>query len=167
MHTPYNASTNRLTLDSFTRQGSPTPVQPDFGNLQQVWKTLTPTGVKSADYEATFTAIVPPCPSSTAGGWNVIADAPLPTIGVAGVTPGMPADVPKGTISVSNHTSQTSVTYSSTDKPSSTSSSSASSATSEAAAGRTVSKPLSMSDYGFLGMITALLGVCMGAVVLL
>lgn len=97
----------------------------------------------------------------------MIADAPLPTIGVAGVTPGMPADVPKGTISVSNHTSQTSVTYSSTDNPSSTSSSSASSATSEAGAGRTVSKPLSMSDYGFLGMITALLGVCVGAVVLL
>lgn len=97
----------------------------------------------------------------------MIPDAPLPTIGVAGVTPGMPENVPKGTISVDNHTSQTSVTYSSTDNPSSTSSSSASSATSEAAAGRTMSKPFSMYDYGFLGMMTALLVVCAGAVVLL
>lgn len=167
MDNPYESVSSRLTLHRFTRQGVPTPVQPDFNNLQQVWKTLNPTGVNSADYQATFTATVPRCPASTEGGWNVIPDAPLPTIGVAGVTPGMPENVPKGTISVDNHTSQTSVTYSSTDNPSSTSSSSASSATSEAAAGRTVSKPFSMYDYGFLGMMTALLAVCAGAVVLL
>ena len=142
----------------------PTPVQPDFNNLQQVWRTLNPTGVKSADYAATFKTTAPPCPSSTAGGWEVVPDAPLPTIGVAGVAPGMPENVPKGTISVGNHTVQTSSTYSSTDNPSGTSTSGAGSASSEAAAGRTVSNPLSIFDYGIFGMITALLAVGAGVV---
>lgn len=63
----------------FSRGGTPTPVVPDFANLQNVWKTLSPTGVASAAY----TPSIPPpaCPTSTPGGWLVDGDVKLPSIG--------------------------------------------------------------------------------------
>ncbi|EHK97033.1 putative 1,3-beta-glucanosyltransferase gel3 [Glarea lozoyensis 74030] len=63
----------------FTRGGTPTPVSPDFTNLQNQWKTLNPTGVKSSDYKPSVTP--PPCPASTAGGWLVDGDVKLPSVG--------------------------------------------------------------------------------------
>jgi hypothetical protein len=63
----------------FSRGGIPTPVAPDFTNLQNQWKTLNPTGIASSDYKPSITP--PPCPSSTAGGWLVNGDVKLPSIG--------------------------------------------------------------------------------------
>ena len=63
--------------DGFTRSGTPTPIAPDFTNLQNQWKTLNPTGVKLASYTPTLTP--PPCPSSTKGVWEVNGNPPLPT----------------------------------------------------------------------------------------
>jgi hypothetical protein len=64
--------------DGFVRMGTPTPVQPDFSNLQAVWKTLSPTGTPSSKYTPSITP--PPCPEYTTGGWQVKGDVPLPTI---------------------------------------------------------------------------------------
>jgi hypothetical protein len=62
----------------FSRSGTPTPVSPDFQNLQSQWKTLTPTGTPSSAYTPSITP--PACPASTAGGWLVDANAKLPTL---------------------------------------------------------------------------------------
>ncbi|RAL61786.1 hypothetical protein DID88_002849 [Monilinia fructigena] len=51
----------------YSRAGTPTPVSPDFANLQSQWSTLTPTGVASSAYSPTLTP--PACPASTSGGW--------------------------------------------------------------------------------------------------
>ena len=59
--------------------GTPTPVSPDFENLSRHWATLTPSGVREADYKPSLSA--PPCPDFTSGAWQVKADATLPTIG--------------------------------------------------------------------------------------
>ncbi|CZS96288.1 hypothetical protein WAI453_009860 [Rhynchosporium graminicola] len=65
----------------FTRRGKPTPVVPDFMNLQKTWATLHPKGVASSDYTPTITP--PACPSSTPGGWLVNGNVPLPSLGQA------------------------------------------------------------------------------------
>lgn len=62
-----------------SRTGTPSPVTPDYTNLQNQWKTLTPTGVASSAYSPTLTP--PACPSSTAGGWLVDGDVKLPSVG--------------------------------------------------------------------------------------
>jgi len=63
----------------FSRRGTPTPVAPDFTNLQNAWATLHPTGVASSAYTPSITP--PACPSSTAGGWLVNGNVALPSIG--------------------------------------------------------------------------------------
>jgi 1,3-beta-glucanosyltransferase GAS1 len=160
---------------SFTRDGVPTPVMPDFTNLKAQWATLTPSGVDSAAYAATMKTTPPACPAFTADGWNVDANAPLPTMGAEGVTPGMPSGVPTGSITVTINTSHansapgasTSHTYPSTGNPSSTTSEGASAATSEGAAGKTSSNPLSIGEVGVTGMIVALIAVGAGVTFLL
>ncbi|KAJ4518998.1 hypothetical protein HRR86_003306 [Exophiala dermatitidis] len=159
-------------IQGFTRQGTPTPVQPDFSNLQQQWKTLTPTGVKSADYVASMTTTPPPCPSSTAGGWTVDPSAPLPTMGAEGVSTGMPSGVPKGSITVTtSSTAQPSSTYSSTVSSSSgggsSTSGAASSATHKGAAGRLGAGSPSFDDAGILAMVVSLIAVGAGMAFLL
>ncbi|RMD40166.1 hypothetical protein DV735_g4954, partial [Chaetothyriales sp. CBS 134920] len=67
------------TVVSVVRSGTPTPVQPDFSNLQSQWAAITPIGVLSSEYAATFTTTAPECPSSTSGGWTVDPSAALPT----------------------------------------------------------------------------------------
>jgi hypothetical protein len=83
-------------LDGFPRYGTPTPVQPDFDNFSNVWKTPLPTGmltllrlserwltyaqgVREADYTPTLTP--PACPQYTSGIWEINASSPLPTLG--------------------------------------------------------------------------------------
>ncbi|KAF7510136.1 hypothetical protein GJ744_007035 [Endocarpon pusillum] len=67
-------------IDGYPRQGTPTPVTPDFSNLKAQWATISPTGVVLSAYSGT--SVTPrPCPPSTAGGWAVDASLPLPTIG--------------------------------------------------------------------------------------
>lgn len=74
--------TNTLVQDGFTRKGSPTPIAPEFDNLKKQWATLHPTGVALAEYAKLASKTTPPaCPSSTAGGWMVDPNSPLPTIG--------------------------------------------------------------------------------------
>lgn len=63
----------------YTRTGTPSPVLPDFTNLQSKWATLNPTGVASSAYSPSLTP--PACPSSTAGGWLVDGNVALPSLG--------------------------------------------------------------------------------------
>ena len=96
---------------SFTRNGVPTPVSPDFSNLQAQWAAITPSGVASNDYVAKLTTQPPACPTfDAANGWNVDPSSSLPVVGAAGVTPGMPSGVPTGSITVSVNTNVTSAT---------------------------------------------------------
>ncbi|KAE8441033.1 hypothetical protein EG329_006097 [Mollisiaceae sp. DMI_Dod_QoI] len=62
-----------------SRMGTPAPVAPDFTNLQNQWKTLTPAGVASSAYSPSLTP--PACPSSTSGGWLVDGNVKLPSVG--------------------------------------------------------------------------------------
>ncbi|KAI4156072.1 MAG: hypothetical protein LQ341_000047 [Variospora aurantia] len=75
----YEFSTSAL---SYTGTGTPaaytpTPISPDFYNLQSHWNTLTPTGTPSSDYTPTYTEVS--CPTSI-GAWSVRQAATLPTI---------------------------------------------------------------------------------------
>ncbi|KAL5118798.1 hypothetical protein ACEQ8H_003301 [Pleosporales sp. CAS-2024a] len=65
--------------DGFPRSGTPTPVQPDFGNLANVWKTLSPNAVQESAYSPSLPPVA--CPAYTAGVWEVDPTAPLPTLG--------------------------------------------------------------------------------------
>lgn len=75
---PQGEKTGANIEDGFLRKGTPTPVQPDFSNLQAVWKTNNPTGTAKASYTPKITA--PACPKSTAGGWLLDGDVALPTL---------------------------------------------------------------------------------------
>lgn len=66
--------------DGFPRSGTPTPVQPDFSNLQAQWATLNPTGIQEGAYSPTLTP--PPCPAATPGVWEVNGAVPPPAVGV-------------------------------------------------------------------------------------
>jgi len=68
--------------NGFYRTGTPSPVLPDFTNLQSVWSTLTPTGTPSSAYN-TASVTPPACPSSTSGGWLVNGNPALPTLNQA------------------------------------------------------------------------------------
>ena len=65
--------------DGYTRTGTPTPVSPDFSNLSNQWKTLTPSGTSENAYTPSLTA--PVCPGYTANVWEVNGDVALPTLG--------------------------------------------------------------------------------------
>ncbi len=64
----------------YSRAGTPTPVLPDFTNLKSQWATITPSGVKSADYDPKKVS-TRDCPTSTAGGWLLDGNVALPTLG--------------------------------------------------------------------------------------
>lgn len=66
--------------DPFPRSGTPLPVTPDFGNLKAQWATLTPTGIQSSAFDVASLS-TRACPSSSASGWLVDGDVPLPTVG--------------------------------------------------------------------------------------
>ena len=76
-----DAATATNAPDGYPRSGTPTPVQPDFGNLKSQWAAVTPSGVKLSVYSASATKSPPECPSSTAGGWAIDGKSPLPTLG--------------------------------------------------------------------------------------
>ncbi|KAJ5386532.1 hypothetical protein N7509_009073 [Penicillium cosmopolitanum] len=75
------AATATIVEDGYTRQGTPTPVSPDFGNLKKHWATLHPAGVALSDYKKSSSSPSLECPSSTKGGWAVDPSSPLPTLG--------------------------------------------------------------------------------------
>ena len=149
-------------VQGFVRQGTPTPIAPDFTNLKGQWATLSPTGVSQSAYAASAPTTVPSCPAYTAGGWTVDPSAALPTIGAAGVTSGMPAGVPKGSI-----TSVASSASASGSASGASGTASASSSSTTNAAGKTNVNPLSSGEASFLGAAIALLTVGAGAVLLL
>ncbi|KAL8690257.1 MAG: hypothetical protein Q9218_004254 [Villophora microphyllina] len=68
-------------LDGYPRSGMPTTQSPDYGNLKSQWATLSPTGVKLSAYSTSAKITPPACPTSTAGGWIVNGNAPLPSVG--------------------------------------------------------------------------------------
>ncbi len=67
--------------DGYPRSGTPTPISPDFSNLKSQWASVTPTGVRLSAYSPSATVAPPECPTSTASGWAVDGNAPLPTLG--------------------------------------------------------------------------------------
>ncbi|KAI5293507.1 hypothetical protein KEM52_005464 [Ascosphaera acerosa] len=75
------------------RASVPTPIHPDFHELQARFAALNPTGVARSAYEAQLAsageAARPPCPSPAAGGWDLDPAAPIPTLGleVLGIRP--------------------------------------------------------------------------------
>ncbi|KAH7130367.1 Glucanosyltransferase-domain-containing protein [Dendryphion nanum] len=80
--TPVDPASPNAPPDGFVRSGTPTPVSPDFTNLKNQWKTLTPSGVKESAYNPTLSA--PPCPAFTSGVetlWLVNGNIALPTVG--------------------------------------------------------------------------------------
>lgn len=64
----------------FTRKGTPTPVSPDFSNLQSQWAAVTPTGVARSNYD-TSSVSTRSCPASTSGGWLLAGNVALPSLG--------------------------------------------------------------------------------------
>ncbi|RMZ86640.1 hypothetical protein DV736_g6138, partial [Chaetothyriales sp. CBS 134916] len=130
-------------VQGVVREGTPTPVQPDFRNLQSQWAAITPTGVSLSAYAASVKTTAPECPSSTASGWTVDPSAPLPTMGTASAA----------------SASQVNTTA--------TASTASASSSSSGAAGQTAPNPLTSGDFGIAGMIAALLAVGAGVVLLL
>ncbi|GLI72895.1 hypothetical protein PoHVEF18_001079 [Penicillium ochrochloron] len=77
-----SAATNTIVEDGYTRQGTPTPVSPDFSNLKAHWATLNPTGVVLSNYKKETGSIsAVECPAYTSGAWEVDPSSPLPTLG--------------------------------------------------------------------------------------
>lgn len=65
--------------DGYTRTGTPTPISPDWTNLSNQWKTLSPSGVSASAYSPSVTP--PACPAYTSGVWEVNGGVALPTLG--------------------------------------------------------------------------------------
>ncbi|THX68550.1 glycoside hydrolase family 72 protein [Aureobasidium pullulans] len=83
--------------DGYTRTGTPTPISPDFQNLSNHWKTLTPSGVSESAYSPSNSA--PECPAYTSMAWEVSGNVALPTIGQtfdAQATSSVPASANSG-----------------------------------------------------------------------
>lgn len=75
-------ATNTIVQEGYTRQGTPSPVQPDFNNLKSQWAKVSPTGVALSEYRKSTASIKAiECPASTSGGWAVDPSAALPTLG--------------------------------------------------------------------------------------
>ncbi|KAI5235818.1 glycoside hydrolase family 72 protein [Aureobasidium subglaciale] len=78
---PQTDPTATNAVGGFTRSGTPTPISPDFYNLSNQWKTITPSSVSEAAYSPTNSA--PECPAYTSGVWEVSGNVALPTVGQA------------------------------------------------------------------------------------
>jgi len=100
--------------------------------------------VASSAYASSASGLTPPaCPASTPTGWDVDANAPLPTLGQVLVTQGSPSGNITGTASATSATS---------------------SASTKNAAGMTNLNPLSAGENSFMGMLIALLTVGVAAI---
>ena len=69
-----------MIQNRFIREGTPTPIAPDFSNLQSQWAKVTPSGTPLSAYDPE-TVSPRSCPGSTEGGWAVDPSQPLPTLG--------------------------------------------------------------------------------------
>lgn len=84
----------------FTRAGTPTPVLPDFTNLQSQWATINPTGIKRSDYDPKHVS-TRACPTSGIQGWLINGNVALPTLGQTLTT-----NAPKPTVTEEAEVSQ-------------------------------------------------------------
>lgn len=67
-------------FDNWTRNGVPTPVNPDFENLKAKWSSIKPTGVRMEAYDPGHVS-TRECPTSTEGGWwEVHGNVKLPAL---------------------------------------------------------------------------------------
>lgn len=137
-----NTNDGSRVVQGFTRSGTPTPIAPDFTNLQNQWATLHPTGVKSTAYAATFKTTPPACPASSAGGWTVDPSATLPSM---------------AEVAVSGQSSSASRTGTG----------SAASSSSQGAGIVLAPFPLHGNSNVFFGAFVAIAGIAMGAILLL
>ncbi|KAK3620106.1 hypothetical protein LTR56_022481 [Elasticomyces elasticus] len=105
---PSAAATATNAVGGYTRSGTPTPISPDFDNLSNHWKTLTPSGVSMSAYNPSASA--PSCPAFTSGNWLVSGNVPLPTLGDAfkasGSSSGSSSGTSSGTVSASPSSSR-------------------------------------------------------------
>lgn len=62
--------------------GNPTPISPDFANLQSQWAKASPEGISKSAYDTT--SIKPIACPSQGPTWSVDPSAPLPTLGQKG-----------------------------------------------------------------------------------
>lgn len=92
-------ATGSNIIAGYTRQGTPTPVSPDFSNLKAQWATLNPTGIKSSDMD-TKSLSTRPCPASSTGtqGWLLNGDVQLPTVGETLFGTTYTTSVPSGSV---------------------------------------------------------------------
>jgi hypothetical protein len=121
--------------------GKPTPIQPDFSNLQNQWKTLNPTGVAASAYTPSLSP--PPCPSSTPGRWLINGNPPLPTLGAAAVAAVAASVKPSNRAPITTSPPQTAM---STTMSSTTDTSSASASSTGQASGASESKGASAAS---------------------
>lgn len=70
-----------VTYPNGIYSGPPIPIQPDYDNLANQWKTINPSGIDENAYTPSFSA--PACPGPS-NGWLINGNVPLPTLG-AGV----------------------------------------------------------------------------------
>jgi hypothetical protein len=134
-------ATGKDIYDGFVRKGTPTPVQPDFSNLQAVWKTLTPTGTPSSKYTPSVTTIA--CPASTVDGWLVDGDV----------------NIPRQNDVLTIHATLTS---SNTNSPPSTTATNVPSTTTPAAAATSTGGAGTLTDMRLTGCAGALIAVMLG-----
>lgn len=151
----------------YTRQGTPTPVLPDFTNLKSQWATVSPSRVALSAY--TPGPVTPrPCPSSTAGGWAVDPNLPLPTLGQ--VTTQLAGDVTSATNpTAANPTAAngTDTKTTPTPAPSQGESSSMTSTTARGGAVRSNTNILVLDDPSLAGCVLAIMTVGVAAFLLL
>ncbi|MCJ1226403.1 hypothetical protein MMC12_003055 [Toensbergia leucococca] len=74
----YGEQTEASNVTEYASSGTPTPITPDFYNLQSQWDTARPTGIAKSDYTPSFSSAA--CPSTSSGVWTVDAAVSLPTI---------------------------------------------------------------------------------------
>ncbi|KIH94698.1 hypothetical protein SPBR_03733 [Sporothrix brasiliensis 5110] len=145
--------------DDAPRSGTPKPITPDFANLKSQWATLHPTGVKSADYNPSSVS-TRDCPASTAGGWEIDGNVPIPTLDSSVIAAGSKASGGGASYTLATATaSGGAADKTSTGSSSSTSSGATSSAKSSASS--LSPKSLSVFNREFTVAGAALVGVMM------
>ncbi|KAJ0124979.1 beta (1-3) glucanosyltransferase [Diaporthe amygdali] len=118
-------ATGSNIVAGYTRQGTPTPVSPDFSNLKAQWATLNPTGIMSSDMD-TKSLSTRSCPASSTGtaAWLPNGDVQLPTVGETLFGTTYTTSVPSGAVPsngapVANSTSGSASATSSSKSPAS------------------------------------------------
>ncbi|KAJ9620204.1 hypothetical protein H2203_007969 [Taxawa tesnikishii (nom. ined.)] len=148
------ATATNAPPDGFTRSGTPTPISPDFSNLSNQWKTLSPSGVSESAYSPSNSP--PACPAFTSGLWEVNGGVALPTLGQT-FDAGVRSSITAGTAATASATGTSSAASGSR-------SGSASGTASGTGAAASASATAGMASPGreIAGMSVGLVGVMLG-----